>query len=214
MRNNKETLNEAYKEIAKLKKMMTQTDVMIKEMLGNQLSSNKDVELLKASINNAPEKEKPSAFSREEIIKIVRDIITLPYINQIYSKGGAVAATKTTKSETIKDNQTCDESKLEMTKHAKKLNRGFELAILAAKKTAEASTLEARKDTIKLISIAKEDTERLISIASDDAKELIATSTVAAERSAKKSRITIEEIKKIIRDIITLSFVNKLYGKK
>ena len=86
MRNNKETLNEAYKEIAKLKKMMAQTDVMIKEMIGNQVSSNKDVELLKASLSNAPEKEKPSAFSREEIIKIVRDIITLSFINKLYGR--------------------------------------------------------------------------------------------------------------------------------
>ena len=86
MRNNKETLNEAYKEIAKLKKMMSQTDAMIKEMLGNQVSGNKDVELLKASINNAPEKEKPSMISREEIIKIVRDIITLSFINKLYGQ--------------------------------------------------------------------------------------------------------------------------------
>ena len=86
MINNKETLNEAYKEIAKLKKMMAQTDAMIKEMLGNQVSSNKDVELLKANLNNAPEKEKPSAFSREEIIKIVRDIITLSFINKLYGR--------------------------------------------------------------------------------------------------------------------------------
>ena len=86
MRNNKETLNEVYKELANLKKKMAQTDAMIKEMLGNQVSGNKDVELLKASINNTPEKEKTSTFSREEIIKIVRDIITLSFINKLYGR--------------------------------------------------------------------------------------------------------------------------------
>ena len=66
MRNNKETLNEAYKEIAKLKKMMAQTDVMIKEMRYEQVSIGKNIENL--------------------IIKIVRDIITLSFINKLYGR--------------------------------------------------------------------------------------------------------------------------------
>ncbi len=86
MVSNKETLNEAYKEIAKLKKMMAQMNEALKGALNEQASANKDIDMVKNSINDASNKKKPSTISREEIIKIVRDIITLSFINKLYGR--------------------------------------------------------------------------------------------------------------------------------
>lgn len=86
MISNRQTLNEAHKEITKLKERLSKSDERFKLVMSELLKVSNEAKLATKGVTDLGKKDTVETISSEEIIKIVRDTINLSFVNNLYGR--------------------------------------------------------------------------------------------------------------------------------